>query len=94
MNIASNQKFAQIKRLVRTMADDPSQRLPLSRKALDLLREIPKNGQETAVMEGAKNIRWGLRELYADPARRNDAGRLAEEVNGFIKSRKIPGSIH
>ncbi len=90
----SNEAFVKVNRVVRQIALQPERMLPLSRKALQLLREIPSNGRDALVVEGARNVRDSLRELYQTPAGMK-AAQLAEEFNMLISLREpVFGSIH
>jgi len=93
--LMANDMYAKVNRVVRQIVERPQDRLPLSREALQLLREIPLKGNGATLAEGAENIRWGVRQLYPDPKQRADALQLAEEIGRFISAVKpAPESIH
>lgn len=91
----ANGMYVKVNRVVRQISEKPQETLPLSRKALQLLREIPLNGNGAELASAAKGIRWGVRQLYSDQGQMIEAAQLAEKINQFISAVKpAPESIH
>lgn len=84
-----NAKLEKLGEVAKQISEVRSKRVPLSRKFLGLLSELPNEAKvNRAAVEIASKVQSDLRELYPDRSKAYGAVQSVEEISRFISERK------